>query len=60
MSIGFDDIIGQQRAIGAIHQAMRSERLPHGLIFEGPVGVGKGTVAGILAKWFLCLSPTID
>jgi DNA polymerase-3 subunit delta' len=53
----FDDILGQENAIETISRAYESERLPHGLIFAGPVGVGKATTAGALATLFLCEKP---
>lgn len=51
---GFDDIFGQDTAIEAISSAYRADRLPHAMIFAGPVGVGKGTTARALAGLFLC------
>ena len=53
----FEDILGQQFAIDSIVRAYESERLPHGLIFAGPVGVGKATTARALATLFLCEKP---
>lgn len=40
-----------------IQRAMRTGRLPHGLIFAGPDGVGKQMFAEQLAAVLLCLSP---
>lgn len=54
---GFSDIFGQESAIEALTNAYASERLPHGLIFAGPIGVGKATTAGALAMLFLCEKP---
>lgn len=54
------DIIGQDAAIGLIRTAWQAQRLPHGLIFAGPVGVGKATTANALAAWFLCEKPGTD
>src|SRR5882724_8837084 len=56
----FTDILGQHAAIDAIRRAYRADRLPHGLIFAGPAGVGKATTAGALAKLFLCERPKED
>src|SRR5688572_31040044 len=53
----FEDILGQENAIETISRAYESERLPHGLIFAGPVGVGKATTARALATLFLCEKP---
>lgn len=51
------DIFGQDEAITQLRSAWRAQRLPHGLIFAGPAGVGKGTLATALAAWFLCEHP---
>jgi DNA polymerase III subunit delta' len=55
--ISFSDILGQDAAIEWIQRAFASDRLPHGLIFAGPVGVGKATTARALAALFLCERP---
>jgi DNA polymerase-3 subunit delta' len=55
--ICFDDIFGQDAALGWLRQACRADRLPHGLVFAGPTGVGKGTTAKALATLFLCEQP---
>src|SRR5688572_11447525 len=56
----FEDILGQENAIETISRAYESERLPHGLLFAGPVGVGKATAARALATLFLCEKPKGD
>src|SRR5437763_777628 len=53
----FDDIFGQDAAIEWLKQAYRADRLPHGLVFAGPTGVGKATTAKALATLFLCENP---
>src|SRR5579862_7183841 len=58
MSSLFSNIFGQQTAIDWLQQAYLADRLPHGLIFAGPVGVGKATTAAALAQLFLCEKPT--
>src|SRR3954467_14556163 len=50
----FNDILGQSAAIEGIRRAYVADRLPHGLIFAGPPGVGKATTAAALGKVFLC------
>lgn len=52
--IGFDDIHGQAPAIAFLKTQCAEDRLPHAIIFAGPLGVGKGTTARALAGWFLC------
>jgi DNA polymerase-3 subunit delta' len=56
-TISFDDIFGQARAIEFLRAAAARDRLPHALVFAGPVGVGKATTAQALAGWFLCQKP---
>lgn len=54
MSQLFSHILGQDDAIQTILRADAAGRLPHGLVFSGPTGVGKATTAIALAKYFLC------
>ncbi len=49
----FADIIGHDEPIGMLSHALAAGRLPHGLIFSGPRGVGKFTTARAMAKLFL-------
>jgi DNA polymerase-3 subunit delta' len=60
MFLTFDDIFGQDQAVEFLRQAYRAGRLPHGLIFAGPVGVGKATTAAALGELFLCETPKSD
>ena len=56
--ISFDDIFAQDAAaVDWLRRAYRADRLPHGLIFAGPVGVGKATTARVLGALFLCENP---
>jgi DNA polymerase-3 subunit delta' len=59
-SITFDQIFGQEQALATLRRAYSADRLPHGLLFAGPVGVGKGTTAAALAALFLCQHPQGD
>jgi DNA polymerase-3 subunit delta' len=54
------DIFGQDDAIGWLGQSYLADRLPHAMIFAGPVGVGKATAARALARLFLCERPAED
>jgi DNA polymerase-3 subunit delta' len=56
----FDGILSQQAAVEWLSTAAAADRLPHGLIFSGPAGVGKGTTARALATLFLCEKPKGD
>lgn len=53
-------ILDQDAAVGWLRQAYAADRLPHGLIFAGPAGVGKGSVARALAALHLCQSPAAN
>src|SRR6478752_2458502 len=52
-----DDIFGQDAAIEQLRRAYLADRLPHGLLFAGPVGVGKALTARALGTLFLCEAP---
>lgn len=58
--IGFKDIIGQDEAVNRLRSAIRLGRLPHALLFGGPVGVGRRTLAGALAGAVLCPNSASD
>ena len=49
----FDAILAQPAAIAFLQRALAADRLPHGLLFAGPTGVGKATAAAALAAVFL-------
>ena len=51
---GFDALVGQETTVAALRRALASGRLPHALLLEGPIGVGKATCAGILAQALSC------
>src|SRR5947209_3946183 len=53
----FSDILGQSAALDLLRRAYLADRLPHGLIFSGPAGVGKATTARALGQLFLCAKP---
>ena len=53
--MGFGGIIGQDRAVALLRQALRADRLAHAYLFVGPEGVGKRRVAFALAQAGNCL-----
>jgi DNA polymerase-3 subunit delta' len=50
----FSEIIGQDRAIGALRSALARGALHHAYLFGGPAGVGKATAARRLAQAANC------
>ena len=54
MTVGLHQIQGQSGAAARLGSLLRSERLPHALLLEGPDGVGKMRAARILAQILLC------
>ena len=50
----FSTMIGQEHVLKALTNALESERLHHAYLFTGTRGVGKTTVARVLAKALNC------
>jgi DNA polymerase-3 subunit delta' len=55
--VNFSSFVGNARVVRILRRAIEQGRVPHALIFAGPPGVGKRTLAGLLAKRLNCLSP---
>ncbi|MEO6625990.1 MAG: DNA polymerase III subunit gamma/tau [Burkholderiaceae bacterium] len=51
----FAELVGQEHVVRALTNALDSQRLHHAYLFTGTRGVGKTTVARILAKSLNCL-----
>ncbi len=56
----FSDIVGQQYAKSILLKAANTGRLPHALIFSGPAGTGKKTLARALTMLLNCQNPLPD
>ncbi|MCI4445810.1 MAG: DNA polymerase III subunit gamma/tau [Candidatus Aminicenantes bacterium] len=50
----FSEVVGQQAVIKTLQNAIREKRIAHAYLFSGMRGVGKTTVARILAKALNC------
>ena len=55
-NMGFDDFVGNPNAVELLRGMMARQRLPHALLFSGPLGIGKYTLAQMLAKSIHCLN----
>jgi DNA polymerase III subunit gamma/tau len=50
----FEEMVGQPHVVRALSNALRDQRLHHAYLFTGTRGVGKTTVARVLAKCLNC------
>lgn len=52
--MGFSEFLGNERIVTALRGALRSQRVPHALLFTGSRGVGKFTLARMFAQAANC------
>lgn len=50
----FDTLVGQEHVVRALTNALKQQRLHHAYLFTGTRGVGKTTIARIMAKSLNC------
>lgn len=56
----FNEIAGEQEIVKTIKNALKSGKLAHAYLFTGPRGVGKTTIARLIAKGVNCLEGITD
>ncbi len=56
----FEEIAGQEHIVKAIRNSLRENKLSHAYLFTGPRGVGKTTIARLIAKGVNCLKNGIS
>ena len=59
----FEDVVGQDAVLQTLRSALATGKVPHAFLFSGSRGVGKTTMARILARALNCEAgdgPTAD
>jgi DNA polymerase-3 subunit gamma/tau len=50
----FEEVVGQEKTVTALRNAIKGGRLSHAYLFSGPRGTGKTSIAKIIAKAVNC------
>jgi len=53
----FSEVVGQEHIVKTLKNAVKREKIAHAYLFSGPRGIGKTTIARILAKVVNCQKP---
>lgn len=53
---GFEEIAGEEEIVQTLKNSLKSNRLAHAYLFTGPRGVGKTSMARLMAKGLNCLT----
>jgi DNA polymerase-3 subunit gamma/tau len=56
----FDELVGQEHVVQTLRNAIVEGRIAHAYLFTGPRGVGKTTVARLMAKAVNCTAPEAE
>ncbi len=52
--MGFSEFLGNPRVVAALRGMLAAEHVPHAMLFSGPRGVGKFTLARMFAQAANC------
>jgi DNA polymerase III subunit gamma/tau len=61
--LDFSQVVGQESVVSTLQKSLKNDRVHHAYLFSGPRGIGKTSMARILAKCLNCLSsdePTLN